>query len=114
MARLKLYYGGWMALPAALCQKLRLETGSELEAELVHETIVLRPIIRRAPAKPKSAPKPGSATPPSAPRKAAPVVRDLRQPRADPFSALSPTLKSRSRRKGSAAAPPPQPERPAP
>jgi hypothetical protein len=108
MARLKLYYGGWMALPAAFCQKLHLETGSGLETELVNETTVLRPILRKAPAKPESAPKPASATPPSAPPKAAPAVRHSRQPKADTFSALLPTLKSRGRRKGSPAASTPQ------
>src|SRR3954454_13301982 len=40
---LKLHYDGWLALPAALRQKLGLDKGAELELELVDGAIVLRP-----------------------------------------------------------------------
>ena len=43
MTTLKLYYGGWLALPAALRQTLGVDTGGGLEAELVDGTIRLRP-----------------------------------------------------------------------
>lgn len=43
MTKLKIYYDGWLALPAALRRKLDLKTDAVLEAELVDGTIVLRP-----------------------------------------------------------------------
>jgi bifunctional DNA-binding transcriptional regulator/antitoxin component of YhaV-PrlF toxin-antitoxin module len=43
MARLKVHYEGWLALPPDMRQKLGVATGGELEAELVEGTIVLRP-----------------------------------------------------------------------
>ena len=46
MTKLKLYYAGWLALPAALRQKLDLGTDAVLEAELVDGTIVLRPVVK--------------------------------------------------------------------
>jgi hypothetical protein len=108
MPRLKLYYGGWVALPAALCQELRLETGSELEAELVNETVVLRPILRKTGVRPESAPEPARAAPPPATTKSAPVVRRAGRESSGTLAVLPPTLKSRGRRKGSGAASAPQ------
>ena len=43
MARVKVHYEGWVALPADFRRSLGLEAGGELEAELVDGTIVLRP-----------------------------------------------------------------------
>ena len=46
MTTLKLYYGGWLALPAALRRTLGVGTGDRLEAELVDGTLRLRPAAR--------------------------------------------------------------------
>ena len=43
MARLKLHHQGWLSLPESFCKRLGLESGGDLEAELVEGTIVLRP-----------------------------------------------------------------------
>ncbi len=43
MARVKVHYEGWVALPANFRRSLGLEAGGELEAEMVNGTIVLRP-----------------------------------------------------------------------
>ena len=43
MAKLKLHYDGWLALPAGLCQQLGLKTGDRLEAEIVDGAVMLRP-----------------------------------------------------------------------
>jgi antitoxin component of MazEF toxin-antitoxin module len=43
MPTLKLYYDGWLSLPAGLRQKLGLNNGDRLEAELVDGALVLRP-----------------------------------------------------------------------
>jgi bifunctional DNA-binding transcriptional regulator/antitoxin component of YhaV-PrlF toxin-antitoxin module len=48
MARLKVHYEGWLALPPDMRQKLGIATGGELEAELVEGTIVLRPAEAKA------------------------------------------------------------------
>jgi hypothetical protein len=42
MAKLKLHYGGWLALPTTFCRRLGLDTGTVLEAELIEGAIVLR------------------------------------------------------------------------
>jgi hypothetical protein len=42
MTKLKVHHQGWLALPERFCQKLGVESGGELEAELVEGTIVLR------------------------------------------------------------------------
>ena len=43
VARLKLHFDGWLALPARLRTELALQSGAELEAEIVDGAIVLRP-----------------------------------------------------------------------
>src|SRR4051794_26178011 len=42
MPTLKLYYDGWLALPAGLRQKLGLDTGDRLEVELIDGALMLR------------------------------------------------------------------------
>jgi antitoxin component of MazEF toxin-antitoxin module len=46
---LKLYYDGWLALPADVRKKLSLTTGDRLNAELVDGALVLRPSANAAP-----------------------------------------------------------------
>ena len=91
MPTLKLHYDGWLALPAGLRQKLGLNSGDRVEAELVDGGLVLRPVARtrspapaRAPAGPpavsaaKTLPLAPDAAParrkPGRPRKVAAVV----------------------------------------
>jgi len=42
MTTLKVHHQGWLALPERFCQKLGVEHGGQLEAELVDSTVVLR------------------------------------------------------------------------
>ena len=65
MTTLKLYYAGWLALPAAFRQKLGLNTDTVLEAELVGGTIVLRPVVG-AKSSAEPAPEPETSEPPAA------------------------------------------------
>jgi AbrB family looped-hinge helix DNA binding protein len=44
MPKVRLNYDGWLALPAAMRQKLGVDTGDELEVEVVDGRIVLRPL----------------------------------------------------------------------
>src|SRR3954453_7876256 len=53
MATLRIHYEGWVALPESFRRKLGLESGAEIEAELVDGTIVLRPA--KGSAKPEKA-----------------------------------------------------------
>ena len=46
MMTLKVHYEGWVSLPSALRQKLRLSSGDRLEADLVDGAIALRPAAR--------------------------------------------------------------------
>jgi AbrB family looped-hinge helix DNA binding protein len=81
-------YDGWLALPAALRQKLGLSTGDQLEVEVVDGTVVLRPLksavaagspvadeLPPAPVQPEPAPavdpSPGVKRGPGRPRKTA-------------------------------------------
>ena len=43
MTRVKVHYEGWVALPADFRRSLGLETGGELEAEMVDGAIIMRP-----------------------------------------------------------------------
>ena len=55
-AELKVHYDGWIALPPALRQYLKLNSGDRLDAQLVDGAIVLRPVsAKRAPAEPEQA-----------------------------------------------------------
>jgi bifunctional DNA-binding transcriptional regulator/antitoxin component of YhaV-PrlF toxin-antitoxin module len=44
MPKVRMNYDGWLALPAAMRQKLGVDTGNELEVEVVDGKIVLRPL----------------------------------------------------------------------
>src|SRR4051794_17587526 len=46
MPTVKLHYEGWVSLPSGLRQKLGLNSGDRLEADLVNGTIVLRPATK--------------------------------------------------------------------
>jgi hypothetical protein len=85
MTILKLYYGGWLALPAALCRTLGVGTGDRLEAELVDGTIRLRPAARIKGVlehEPKATePAAEATTPASLPLAAASAKRPSRRPR---------------------------------
>lgn len=55
MSTLKLHYDGWLALPAVMRQKLGLNSGDRVEAELVGGTLVLRPAMKARRAAPNDA-----------------------------------------------------------
>jgi antitoxin component of MazEF toxin-antitoxin module len=84
MTTLKLYYGGWLALPAALRQTLGVDTGDGLEAELVDGTIRLRPAagIKGAAENEPEATEPAAEAP--APAPAPPAVTSARRPSGRP------------------------------
>jgi AbrB family looped-hinge helix DNA binding protein len=42
MPKVRVNYDGWIALPAAVRQKLALSTGDQLDLELSGETVILR------------------------------------------------------------------------
>ena len=46
MPTVKLHYDGWVSLPSSIRQKLGLNSGHRLEADLVNGAIVLRPAIK--------------------------------------------------------------------
>ena len=87
VTKLKLYYDGWLALPAALRRQLELDTDAVLEAELVGGTIVLRPAAR-AKSSAKAAPEletsehpAAAAAPPPAALTTTPAKRKPGRPR---------------------------------
>ena len=73
MPTLKLHYEGWVALPAALRQRLGLNSGDRLEVDLVDGTIVLRPAAKAR----RLAPRKGQAAAIDYPAPAAPETRTL-------------------------------------
>jgi len=84
VTKLKLYYEGWLALPASFRQALGLDTNAMLEAELVEGTIVLRPASKgRGPARtePKAAGLPTGGAPAVALPADMPVKRKPGRPR---------------------------------
>ena len=46
MPTVKLHYDGWVSLPSSIRQKLGLNSGDRLEADLVNGAIVLRPAVK--------------------------------------------------------------------
>ena len=83
MSTLKLHYDGWLVLPAGLRRALGLESGDQLEAELVDGAIVLRPAKGKRPAtRPEKVAKPPVAVSAVAPSPEAPVV--AKRPRGRP------------------------------
>src|SRR3954449_9894340 len=87
---LKLHYDGWLALPAALRQKLGLGNRAALEVELVDGTIVLRPsdegrgsaVGREREA--TEAPVALASSAPPSPRAATPATRERDRARKHP------------------------------
>ncbi len=74
MPKVRLNYDGWLALPAAARRALGLDTGDQLEVEIVDGRIVLRPLKPAAAAGSAAAeelspaamePEPASAAAPS-------------------------------------------------
>jgi hypothetical protein len=84
MTTLKLYYGGWLALPAALCRTLGVGTGDRLEVELVDSTLRLRPAagIKGAAASEPEAPEPAAEAP--APASSPPAITSTKRPAGRP------------------------------
>ena len=98
MTTLKLYYAGWLALPAAFRQKLGLNTNAVLAAELVGGTIVLRPVAG-AKSSAEPAPEPETSEPPAAavarppaPPTSTPAKRKAGRPRKVHAGAREPEL----------------------
>jgi hypothetical protein len=81
MATLKLYYGGWLALPADLCRTLGVGTGDRLEAELVDGTLRLR---SAAGSKGAAANEPEAAAPAATPAPSPPATTSAKRPSRRP------------------------------
>ncbi len=107
---IQMHYDGWLALPAAVRQKLGVTTGDQLKVEFTGGTVVLRPARRtnavaadRAASEPEIATEPpvevtSEPTPTVTPSPA--VKRGPGRPRKVPTSAALPqSLKTRGRRK---------------
>ena len=100
MPKVRLNYDGWLALPAAARRALGVDTGDQLEIEVVDDRIVLRPLKSAA-----AAGSPADELPPAAAEPelaAAPPPAGKRgpgRPRKAPPAASPPTLKTRGRRK---------------
>ena len=99
MAKLKLHYDGWLALPAGLCQKLGVKTGDRLEAELVDGAVLLRPASKtgrqaqsNAKAIENATANPG--TTPSVSDKAEPAKRGPGRPRKHTIDEATPVAKA--------------------
>ena len=81
--RLKVHYDGWIALPPALRQHLKLNSGDRLDAQLVDGAIVLRPAsAKRAPAEPEQAIESPAVT--SAPAPSLETAMPQKRPRGRP------------------------------
>src|SRR4051812_44085932 len=104
MARVRVNYEGWLALPTAVRQKLGVSTGDELELELADGGVFLRPVRSRAAAEP--APEPVVTAEPPAVAATAPVIkRGPGRPRKTPLPVVPSTLKARGGRCKAAATP---------
>jgi AbrB family looped-hinge helix DNA binding protein len=113
MPKVRLNYDGWLALPAAMRQKLGVDTGDELEVEVVDGRIVLRPLKSAAAADgfadelpsptvesetaSAAATAPGVKRGPGRPRKAAASLPTM-------SNVLPPRLKARGAKRKAAAA----------
>ena len=99
MAKVRLNYDSWLALPAAVRKKLGLASGQQLELGLVGGAIVLRPlgsaeaagVDEPAPAQPASpaVPEPEVAEPSQAAAPSPPVKRGRGRPRKSPGAAVA-------------------------
>ena len=95
MSTVRLNYDGWLALPAAVRQRLGLITGDRLDLELVDGVITLRP--RRADTLPeRPAAEPVAAGAPELPAATAPVRKGATaRPGKSPLPVIPPALKAR-------------------
>ena len=108
MPKVRLSYDGWVALPAAVRQKLGLSTGYQLELELVGGAIVLRPAGATGPVPTEpAATLPPVETPPPVEATPEPVPAPKRgpgRPRKVPVAvALPPNLRARGARRKAAS-----------
>jgi AbrB family looped-hinge helix DNA binding protein len=100
MPKVRINYDGWLALPAAARHALGVDTGDQLEVEVVDGRIVLRPLKASAAdgfadeELPPAAAEPelAAALPPAG-------KRGPGRPRKAPPAASPPTLKTRGRHK---------------
>src|SRR3954453_3043343 len=108
MAKVRLNYDGWLALPTVVRQKLGLTTGDQLELELSDGGILLRPVRSGAaeatPAPVATAEPSIPPTPPAAAAAAPMVKRGPGRPRKTPLPVVPPTLKARGGKRKAAAA----------
>jgi bifunctional DNA-binding transcriptional regulator/antitoxin component of YhaV-PrlF toxin-antitoxin module len=126
MPHVKMHFDGWVALPEAVRRRLHLATGSELEAELRDDGVLLRPAPTRtgrrqaAPRNEPAADEPKAASAGTAPeeapaaaprrRRAAlksgavaepPATPETRPARSRLKAALMPVPRTRGRKNGS-------------
>jgi AbrB family looped-hinge helix DNA binding protein len=98
----KLYYDGWLALPAGLREKLGLTTGDRLDVELVDGAVVLRRSeakrggkhadampARRGPGRPRKAVAPAASPEPKKARVRPPNATAAPEPAPDATPAVS-------------------------
>src|SRR4051794_18509170 len=111
MSTVRLNYDGWLALPAAMRQKLGVTTGDLLELELSSGTVTLRPwrpggvVDRQAAELPVAITEPTAPAPPPASAAAPIVKRGPGRPRKSALPTIPPTLKARGgKRKATAPA----------
>jgi AbrB family looped-hinge helix DNA binding protein len=109
MAKVRVHHDGWLALPAAVRERLGLSTGDELELEVTGGGVFLRP-VRSGGTADEAAPEPVTtaepsvpATPPAAAAAAPMVKRGPGRPRKTPLPVVPPTLKARGGRRKAAA-----------
>ena len=78
MPKVRLNYDGWLALPAAARRALGVDTGDQLEVEVVDGRIVLRPLTSAVAAESPAAEElpPAPVQPETAPAVAASVRRE--------------------------------------
>ena len=109
MSTVRLNYDGWLALPAAVRQKLGVTTGDLLELELSGEAVTLRPwrpggvVDRQATELPVATAEPTAPAPPPAIAAAPIVKRGPGRPRKSALPTIPPTLKARGGKRKAAA-----------
>jgi AbrB family looped-hinge helix DNA binding protein len=100
MSKVRLNYDGWLALPAAARRALGVDTGDQLDVEVVDGRIVLRPLkAPTAAGRPADELSPAAAEPELAAAPPPAGKRGPGRPRKAPPAASPPTLKARGRRK---------------
>jgi AbrB family looped-hinge helix DNA binding protein len=109
MAKVRVNYDGWLALPAAVRQKLGLVTGDRLELELAGDIITLRPrrsggVDRQAAELPATTAEPAAPAPPPAAAASSIVKRAPGRPGKSALPVIPPTLKARGAKRKAAAA----------